>query len=84
MAQALKHITGPVEAVDAGLAGSVFDDVDLSRARFRNVNLSGATFRDVDFSGVSIEDARIDGMTILGIPVGELLEAYRRTNSKNG
>lgn len=84
MVQALKHMTDTVEAVDAGLADSVFDDVDLSRARFRNVNLSGATFRDVDFSGVSIEDARIDGMTILGTPVRELLEAYQRMNSKNG
>lgn len=47
---------------------------------FQNAMLCDSTFRNVDLSNVSIVECRLDGMTIDGILVTELLEAYREVN----
>ncbi|HYO10175.1 MAG TPA: pentapeptide repeat-containing protein [Tepidisphaeraceae bacterium] len=64
---------------DCCLGGARFDDVNLAAAAFRNVNLTGARFDDVNLSGAAVTNANVDGMTIDGVPVSELLAAYRRT-----
>ena len=77
----LKHTKQRVEAVDADLSGSVFENVNLSGAKFNNVNLAGITITDANFSGASISHCRLDGTTIEGIAVGDLLAAYRARNA---
>ena len=44
---------------------------------FEEAMLCGSTFRKVDLSDARIVDCNIQGMTIDGIPVAELLKAYR-------
>ena len=69
-----------------------FDDVDMSGASFENVNLSGARMTGIDLTGlritraklagVAISEADLDGMTIEGIPVTDLLAAYRAAGAR--
>ena len=76
-----------IDANDANLAGSAFENANLSGARLRDARLSGATIEDACMAGVKISDANLtgmsiagcglDGMTIEGIPVADLLAAYR-------
>ena len=83
----LKEIRRRVEAVNADLSRSTFDDVNLSGTTFRDVSLSAASMQDVNLAvleirdanltGASIAESKTDGMTIDGIPVSELLAAYR-------
>jgi uncharacterized protein YjbI with pentapeptide repeats len=65
-----------IEAQNAGLAGSVFDDVNLKDARFENVNLSGAVFNNINMSGVKLTNLDIHGMMIEGILVEDLFAAF--------
>ena len=82
----ISAVTDRLEATQANLCRSTFNDVDLSDASFRNVRLSSVQFEDVDLtntkltnvnlSGVVIEDANLAGMKINGILVEDLLAAY--------
>ena len=45
-----------------------FDDCNLENTKINNCNLSG----------VELKDCKIDGMKINGIPVEDLLKAYRK------
>lgn len=73
---------------DVNLANASFNDVNLTNASFNDVNLSGAVIHNVNLSnlrisqvnlrGVSIVESHTEGMTINGIPVTDLLAAYRR------
>ena len=77
-----------LQATNANLAGSKFDDVNLHEASFTNVNLSMATFTDINFSGakfnnlnltnVVIEACETTGMKFRGVLVSELFDAYMR------
>lgn len=77
-----------LQAINANLSRSEFDDVNLQEASFTNVNLSMATFTDINFSGarlsnlnltnVEIEACETTGMKIRGILVSDLFEAYKR------
>lgn len=50
---------------------------------FTNSNISNSKFVQTDLSGVEIGgDCVIDGMTIDGIPVEELLRAYKENNGQ--
>lgn len=79
--------SGTYAAVNANLTGSTFTDVCLAAARFSDVNLAGATFQDINLAGARFDDvnlsgaaiarANIEGMTLDGIPVTDLLAAYR-------
>jgi len=65
------------------LDGALFNDVLLARARFTNVSLAGTTFDDIDFSDAAITaNCNFRGMTIAGVPVVDLLAAYRRQRER--
>ena len=76
-----------LQATNADLARSEFDDVNLQDARFKNVNLSNATFTDTNFRGanfknlnltnVEIEACDTTGMKIRGVLVSDLFNEYR-------
>ncbi len=63
---------------DTNLARADFDDVNLSEARFHNINLQQASFDNINFSNASISNANLQGMTINGIRVSDLFDAYER------
>jgi uncharacterized protein YjbI with pentapeptide repeats len=76
-----------INASDANLASSRFEDVRLADCEFVQVTLENSHFRDVyldacafektSFAGVCIRNSLYTGMTIEGIEVDALLEAYR-------
>jgi RNA polymerase sigma-70 factor (ECF subfamily) len=49
---------------------------------FEDMQLCDSTFRNVDLSNVQIVQCNIQGMTIDGMPVTDLLEAYRKQQSR--
>ena len=66
------------------MAGSVFEDVSLIRARFRLVDLAGADFREVNLAGARIRGAllvdldlsgKISNLRVNGVDVVPLVEA---------
>jgi uncharacterized protein YjbI with pentapeptide repeats len=61
------------------MSGSVFDDINMSGWRVDNVNLAGLRLSRANLAGASISNCRLEGMTIEGIPVADLLAAYRAT-----
>ena len=77
-----------LQAKNADLSRSDFDDVNLQGARFNNVNLSKSTFTDINFSGtkfsnlnltnVEIEACETTGMKFRGVLVADLFDAYRK------
>ena len=54
---------------------------NMSGWRVDNVNLAGLKVSDANLAGASIKDCRLEGMTIDGILVTELLQAYRATQA---
>jgi uncharacterized protein YjbI with pentapeptide repeats len=72
----LSAVRDRIEARDAGLDGSLFEDVSLAGARFADVNLAGSVLVNVDLRDVRIADAALDRMTIDGVPVTALLAAW--------
>jgi uncharacterized protein YjbI with pentapeptide repeats len=46
--------------------------------QFEEMMLCDSTFRKVDLSNVQIRDCNLDGMAIDGIPVADMLTAYKR------
>ena len=49
---------------------------------FEEMMLCDSTFRKVDLSNVRIEDCDLKGMTIDGIPVTDLIAAYRQREKR--
>jgi uncharacterized protein YjbI with pentapeptide repeats len=82
-----------VDANEANLACSTFEDVRLSESTFKQVTFQDAKFEDVIFDGctlrrvslanVNIAEAHYEGMTIEGISVKEMLELYRKQASSS-
>jgi|SRR5580698_9515222 uncharacterized protein YjbI with pentapeptide repeats len=62
---------------DVNFAGARFEDANLSGWRVRNANLSGLSISKADLRGAAIADCLTAGMTIDGIPVAELMAAWR-------
>jgi uncharacterized protein YjbI with pentapeptide repeats len=72
---------------DVDLSRTTFNNVNFASARFEDANLSGWSVRNANFSGLSIRKADLRsasivdcltaGMTIDGIPVAELMAAWR-------
>jgi uncharacterized protein YjbI with pentapeptide repeats len=67
--------------VDVSLAGVVISESSLERARFKNVHLDGAVFEGVSLVGVVINNADCQRMTIDGIAVTDLLQAWRASQA---
>lgn len=73
--------------IDVNLSNCRLDNVNFSGASIHNANLSGwrvddANFRglqvsNADLSGAAISHCMTEGMTIDGIPVADLMAAYR-------
>jgi uncharacterized protein YjbI with pentapeptide repeats len=78
-----------INASEANLEASRFDDVRLGASRFHNamldrctfdtIDMSGCTFENVTFTNARLIDCSYEGMTIEGIPVELLLQHYRST-----
>ncbi len=72
---------------DVNLSGATFNDVNIAGARIedanlsdwdvRNANLCGLRISNADLRGTEIVDSLMAGMTIDGIAVDDLLDAYR-------
>jgi uncharacterized protein YjbI with pentapeptide repeats len=77
MATKLNHCKQQIEAIDADLSGSVFNDVNFAGTSITNVNFTGLRVTDANLTGACFEDCRTDGMTINGIALSELLAVYR-------
>ena len=52
---------------NASVAGSRFDDVNVSNAEFHNVNLSTAKFENVLLCNARVVDANLAGMVFSGV-----------------
>ena len=59
------------------ISKATLSDVNLSDSKMTGVNLSGATLKDCDWSKTAIVGGKRLGMTIDGIPVADLLKAYK-------
>ncbi|NRA64253.1 MAG: pentapeptide repeat-containing protein [Pseudobacteriovorax sp.] len=74
-------------ADDSNLTSSKFSDCFLKEVQFKDSNFLSSSFEEcafkntqfkkVDLSGVSISDCNLQGMTIEGIAITELIEAYK-------
>ncbi|UUZ90540.1 pentapeptide repeat-containing protein [Paenibacillus sp. P25] len=51
---------------------------------FMNCDLRGSVFSDCNLGGVALRHCNFAGMTINGVPVEKLLEAYREHEERNG
>jgi uncharacterized protein YjbI with pentapeptide repeats len=68
--------------VNTKLTKSRFDDVNLQNSTFTNVNLAGVAYVDVNLRGASIANANLTGMTVDGIPIDDMLRAYRHREKR--
>lgn len=76
---------------DANLSGTSFNQINFSGARFNDsnmtgwlvndVNLSGSRFQYINLSGVAFSNCRIPGATLDGVPLDEIVEAYRKSQA---
>jgi uncharacterized protein YjbI with pentapeptide repeats len=78
-AEALKLINTRrhLEVNDADLSASSFVNVKLEDATFDDINLSGTSIHNANLSHVSITASCTAGMTIDGVLVSDLQDAYR-------
>jgi len=74
---------------DANLSVTWFNQINFSGAKFNDsnmtgwyvndVNLSGSQFQNINLSGVTFSNCRISGAMLDGIPLEEIVEAYRKS-----
>ncbi|MBP2446947.1 pentapeptide repeat-containing protein [Rhizobium leguminosarum] len=74
---------------DANLSGTWFNQINFSGAKFNDsnmtgwyvndVNLSGSRFQNINLSGVSFSNCRIPGAMLDGVPLEEIVEAYKKS-----
>ncbi len=69
---------------DADMSGLVVDNATMKGAVWTNVDLSGLRIRDANLTGAAITESCVIGMTIDGVPVSDLMEAYRVWQGKGG
>lgn len=73
---------------DSNLSGAWFNQINFSGAKFNDsnmtgwqvndVNLSGSQFQNINLSGVTFSNCRIPGVMLDGVPLEEIVEAYRK------
>jgi len=76
---------------DANLSGTWFNQINFSGAKFNDsnmsgwhvndVNLSGSQFQNINLSGVTFTNCRIPGATIDGMPLEEIVAAYKKSQA---
>jgi uncharacterized protein YjbI with pentapeptide repeats len=74
---------------DANLSGTTFNQINFSGARFNDsnltgwqvndVNLSGSVFQNLNLSGAVLNNCRLTGVTIDGVPLDEMIAAWRQS-----
>ncbi|AHG49610.1 hypothetical protein RLEG12_01690 (plasmid) [Rhizobium leguminosarum bv. trifolii CB782] len=74
---------------DANLSGTSFNQINFSGARFNDsnmsgwfvndVNLSGSRFQNINLSGVAFSNCSMPGAMLDGVPLEEIVEAYRKS-----
>jgi uncharacterized protein YjbI with pentapeptide repeats len=65
-----------IKVVKANLSRFQVDDATMANSWFHNVNLSASKIESANLSAVAIVNCLYAGMTIEGIPVTDLLDAY--------
>jgi uncharacterized protein YjbI with pentapeptide repeats len=76
---------------DANLSGASFNQINFSGAKFNDsnmtgwyvndVNLSGSEFQNINLSGVAFSNCRTSGVTIDGVPLEEMVAAYKKAQT---
>ena len=61
---------------ELSMEGSIFEDVTLADCTMDRVNLRNTKIKSSDLKGVEITDCGYQGMTIEGVEVEKLIEAY--------
>lgn len=61
---------------ELSMEGSVFEDVTLADCTMDRINFKNAKIKSSDLKGIEITDCGCRGMTINGVPVEKLAEAY--------
>jgi len=75
-----------IGAIDFG--GSVLSCMNTGEDRpklpvsFKDIELDGCTFTECAFTNVKLENCGLEGMRIDGIPVAEMLAAYREQRAR--
>ena len=64
------------------MSGWILEDVNVSGLRVHNANLAGARIDNASLIGVAVTNCMLDGMTINGVAVADLLQAYEARNGK--
>ncbi|MBK6877477.1 MAG: pentapeptide repeat-containing protein [Ignavibacteria bacterium] len=77
-----------MEIIEKSIPSSKFDDVNLEGTTFNNINLKNSIFTDINFentkisnvnmANVELSDCNLSGMTIEGILVLDMFEAYNK------
>jgi uncharacterized protein YjbI with pentapeptide repeats len=57
------------------------NDTDLSGSRFNDANLSGSQFQNINLSGVTFSNCRMPGAMLDGVPLEEIVAAYRKSQA---
>ena len=65
---------------ELSMEGSIFEDVTLANCTLDRVNFKNAKIKSSDLKGIEMTDCGYDGMTIEGVPVEKLIEAYNTLN----
>lgn len=76
---------------DANLTSTVFNQINFSGATFNDsnmtgwfvndVNLSGSRFQNINLSGVVFTQCRLAGATLDGIPLEDMVSAYKAAHT---
>jgi uncharacterized protein YjbI with pentapeptide repeats len=76
---------------DANLTGTWFNQINFSGAKFNDsnmtgwyvndVNLSGSQFQNINLSGVTFSNCRMPGAMLDGVPLEEIVAAYRKSQA---
>lgn len=61
----------------ANLTNARIDDANMANITVNDVNLSNGRITNANLSNLAIQDCLLVGMTINGIPVQEMLAAYK-------
>ncbi|THF74081.1 sigma-70 family RNA polymerase sigma factor [Cohnella fermenti] len=72
-----------IEVAQCCMGDAYFHDIgrEGQGSRFERCDLAGTSFLDCNLANADIRECDISGLRIEGIPVEELLEAYRKRNS---
>jgi len=63
-------------------AGAKIEDANMSGWSVRNASLAGLKLESADLRGAVISNSLTAGMTIDGVPVTEMMAAYRALTGK--